>query len=48
VVKATFNALKQMRDPEVELAKRRQLVEAVKEREQRILNQRRQPRPQTS
>ena len=48
VVKATFEALKQMRDPEVELAKRRQLVQAVQEREQRILNQRRQSRQQTS
>ena len=48
MVKATFEALKQMRDPEVELAKRRQLVQAVQEREQRILNQRRQSRQQTS
>ena len=48
VVKATFEALKQMRDPEVELAKRRQLVQAVQEREQRILSQRRQSRQQSS
>ena len=48
VVKATFEALKQMRDPEVELAKRRQLVEAIRDREQRMQSQRNQRRQQTS
>ena len=34
VVKATFEALKQMRLPEVELQKRRDLVQAIQDREQ--------------
>ena len=33
VVKATFEGLKKMRLPEVEIAKRRQFVEEVKERQ---------------
>ena len=43
VVKATFEGLKQLRLPEVEIAKRRQFAEEVKER-QRIAAQRRAAR----
>ena len=44
VVKATFEALSKLKDPEVEFAKRRQLVEAIREREQRQQSQRRPAR----
>ena len=44
VVKATFKGLSELRDPEAELAWRKQQVEKVKERE-RLQAERRQQRP---